>query len=57
MLLGQQYRRIMKIEDANFMHAANHNRKNAVFSNGQMSSILVMIRGGLENLGAQHLEG
>jgi hypothetical protein len=40
------------------MHAPNHNMNVAISSNGLMTQILaVMMGGGLEHLGAQHLEG
>jgi len=39
------------------MHAPNRNTSVATSSNGQMTSILVMMGLWLEHLGAQHLEG
>jgi hypothetical protein len=48
---------MVQIKDASFMHAPNHNMNVVTSSNGQMTPILVMMGGGLEHLGAQHLEG
>jgi len=39
------------------MHAPNSNMNVATSSNGQMTSILVTMGGGLEHLVAQHLKG
>jgi len=38
------------------MHAPNHIKNVATSSNGQMTLTLVMMGGGLEHPGAQHLE-
>jgi hypothetical protein len=48
---------MVQIEDASFTNARNYNMNNASSSNGLMTSILVIMGGGLEHLGAQHLEG
>jgi hypothetical protein len=48
---------MVQIRAASFMHASNHNMNVAASSSGLMTPNLVMMGGGLEHLGAQHLEG